>query len=230
MLIQNNQVSIYYLYNMEDENINLAELVVTPRMNYINYTGNEDITPSLNAYIQAQRDAARANAILNMQNRITPTIPIVPNFLGRLAQKINPSLSSEDAIFYFGRNTNPYTCVSTVTDAYGRTIPGNITFKNNAGKLGFVRINPNQRDHGDIVQLVDKNNKPFHAGIITGFGPRGMVIDHSDGGINSEAMFHDVDYWDDELNNVNKDYYRYIGTSKEQKQWVKDFYEKYRNS
>lgn len=203
---------------MGGENI-LPEVVVTPRVNYTNYTGDETIAPSLEEYKQAKRDEVRANALLDMQNTVMPTIPSVPNFMGRLFRRVAGDwYDDSDVKFMFGEDKNPDTCMSTISSKYGRMVPGNITFRDKASDLGFIVIPESERDHGDIVQTIGRRGVPSHAAMVSGFTREGnMLVDESHGGLTPETIEHDVDYFDIRPSLSNKIYYRFIGNNKDNK-------------
>lgn len=207
----------------------LPEIVVTPRMNYINYTGDESVVPSLEEYKEARRTGIRANALLDMQNTINPTIPSIPNKMGRAFKKVfGDWYDDEDVKFIFGVDKNPSTCISTVSSKYNRMVPGNITFRNRSNDLGFMEIPESERDHGDIVQTVGRRGVPGHAAMVSGFTRDGkMLVDESHGGLTSGTIEHDVDYFDTNPELKKKLYYRFIGNHEDNKQWEKEYKAKY---
>lgn len=209
----------------------LPEVVVTPRMNYINYTGEETNAPTLEQYKQARRDEVRANALLDMQNTTEPTVPSLPSPLGRIFRRIAGDwYDDEDAKFIFGEDKNPNTCLSTVTSKYGRTISGNKTFRDNYRNYGFIEVPEKERDHGDIVQTIGRRGVPSHAAMVSGFTRDGkMLIDQSRGGVTSETIKHDVDYYDTKPELKKKKYYRFVGNKDDNSLWEEEYREKYHN-
>lgn len=207
----------------------LPEVVVTPRMNYINYTGEETNVPTLEQYKQARRDGIRANALLDMQNTTEPTVPSLPSPLGRIFKRIAGDwYDDKDVKFIFGTDKNPNTCLSTVTSKYGRTISGNKTFRDNYRNYGFIEVPEEERDHGDIVQTIGRRGVPSHAAMVSGFTKDGkMLIDQSRGGVTSETIKHDVDYYDTKPELKKKKYYRFVGNKADNSLWEKEYKEKY---
>ena len=207
----------------------LPEVVVTPRMNYINYTGEETNAPTLEQYKQARRDETRANALLDMQNTTEPTVPSLPSPLGRIFKRIvGDWYDDKDVKFIFGTDKNPNTCLSTVTSKYGRTISGNKTFRDNYRNYGFIEVPEGERDHGDIVQTIGRRGVPSHAAMVSGFTKDGkMLIDQSRGGVTSETIKHDVDYYDTKPELKKKKYYRFVGNKADNSLWEKEYKEKY---
>lgn len=207
----------------------LPEVVVTPRMNYINYTGEETNAPTLEQYKQARRDEIRANALLNMQNTTEPTVPSLPSPLGRIFKRIAGDwYDDKDVKFIFGTDKNPNTCLSTVTSKYGRTISGNKTFRDNYRNYGFIEVPEEERDHGDIVQTIGRRGAPSHAAMVSGFTRDGkMLIDQSRGGVTSETIKHDVDYYDTKPELRKKKYYRFVGNKDDNSLWEEEYREKY---
>ena len=207
----------------------LPEVVVTPRMNYINYTGEETNAPTLEQYKQARRNETRANALLDMQNTTEPTVPSLPSPLGRMFRRIAGDwYDDKDAKFIFGTDKNPNTCLSAVTSKYGRTISGNKTFRDNHRNYGFIEVPEGERDHGDIVQIIGRRGVPSHAAMVSGFMRDGkMLIDQSHGGVTSETIEHDVDYYDTKPELKKKKYYRFVGNKNDNSLWEEEYREKY---
>lgn len=212
-----------------DGGIILPELVVTPRMSYINYTGEETDIPTLEQYKQARRDEIRAKALLDMQNTTKPTVPSLPSTLGRLFRRVAGDwYDDEDAKFIFGTDNNPNTCLSTVTSKYGRTVSGNKTFSDNHKNYGFIEIPENERNHGDIVQTIGRRGVPGHAAMVSGFTRDGnMLIDESHGGVTPETIEHDVDYFDTRPELKRKKYYRFVGNEEDNNLWEREYNRKY---
>lgn len=210
----------------------LPEVVVTPRVNYTNYTGEETYAPTLEEYKDSRRDAVRANALLDMQNTTAPTIPHLPNWWGRQLKKLTGERYSDDYIIdLFGENKNPNTCMSTVSSKYGRMVPGNLTFRRNASNLGFIEIPESERDHGDIVQTIGRKGIPSHAAMVSGFTRDGkMLVDESHGGITPETIEHDVNYFDTRPELRNKIYYRFVGNKEDNRRWESEYTNKYRKN
>ena len=197
-----------------DKTKNLAEVVVIPGFSYVNYTGNETTAPSLEEYKQSKRDEMAANAVLDMRNTNEATYPVLPNWFGQQFRRIFGTwYDDEDAIFLFGKDKNPLTCITTVTDKYGRIVPGNLTFKRNYRKFGFDKVPKNERRIGDIVQV----SYPRHAALLTGFDQNGkMLIDQSDG---HDTIYHNVNYYDTDLYGDDLTYYRFVGNDADNKSW-----------
>lgn len=225
--------SIREAYNKYEEGgYILPEIVVTPRMKYINYTGEETVAlPTLEEYKDARRKEIRANALLDMQNTKEPTIPSLPSRIGRMFRRVMGDwFDDEDAKFIFGVDKNPDTCMSTISSKYDRMVPGNITFRDKSKELGFIEIPESMRDHGDIVQTIGRRGVPGHAAMVSGFTRDGrMLIDESHGGITPETIEHDIDYFDTRPELKKKLYYRFVGNKEDNKQWEREYRHKYKN-
>lgn len=203
----------------------LPEINVTPRVNYIRYTGEETYRPTVEEYKDSRRNEVRANALLAMQNDIEPYVPSVPNIAGRVLRKVAGDwFDDNDAMFICGKDNNPNTCISTVSSKYNRMVPGNKTFADNYSDLGFMLIPESERDHGDIVQTIGRRGVPSHAAMVSGFTRDGrMLIDESHGGKYSDTIEHDVDYFDTEPLLKNKLYYRFIGNKDDNNKWENEY-------
>ena len=220
------------LENNGEYEVNLPEIVVTPRGNYINYTGTETIAPSLKDFQEAEINKARVNAINSMLVARSPSIPDIParTPLSILAGKLGAS--DDTRKFVFGKNENGTTCIYSVTDKYGdpdAEVSGNKTFAKNPEKYGFKKVSINKVKAGDLMQFSDFIG-PHHSTMVTGFNKDGIpVVSYSNG----ERV--DTTWVDDETGHrfpiptMNKDVevdssfiselgkpaaYRYVGTNR----------------
>lgn len=226
----------------------LAEVVVTPRGNYINYQGGETYIPTLEEYIRAEAGKKSVNAVYNILNQKTPVVPIIPDqgIISRIAGKFG--MSDEERIDRFGKCEDPLTCINTVTAMYGQDsiVSGNKTFADNPERYGFAETDT--PGVGDIMQFYNKGI-PHHATMITGFNIKNQpVLSYSNGSTSEystdkdghlvKSMKYDNDNWnpnwveeDDRtslysIGNKTK-VYKFVGTEKDKQKWENEYNKKY---
>lgn len=171
----------------------LPTSVVTPYGNYIKYS-SENKNVSLKDYIDArvQEDIVKAtNNIINLEK---PLVPTVPSKLARMLMKLKipggPTkvrIPEETAVWLCGYEKNPHTCINTTTGMFpkGSQVSGNKTFAKNPSLYGFKEVNDMQV--GDMMQLYNSFDDPFHSVMITGFAENGdPLLTYSNGGIDRD--------------------------------------------
>lgn len=223
-----------YKRSIEDAGIitiNLPELTVTPRGNYINYTGNETIVPTLEDYKNAEINKSRINAVNAMLAAKSPSIPNIPsrNPLSILAGKLG--MSDDTRKYVFGIDKKGSTCIYSATTKYNdpnAEISGNKTFYKNPEKYGFKKVYNKASKIGDLVQF-NGYKGPHHAAMITGFDKNGIpLISYSNGERTNDSFIETKEgnkilvptmkkdkeldkYLIDALGDIST--YRYVGTT-----------------
>lgn len=220
----------------ESSPIQLAELVVTPRVNYTNYTGEETYSPTLEEFIASKQDAARASAVMGMLQQDTPVVPKVPSTAAKVALKINsmlpqPLIDDNDAMFLFGTDSDPFTCIYTASSQYGKehAVPGNRTLYSDPERYGFQYVSTPKK--GDIAQAFSKDDVPFHAGMVTDFGLYGRpLISQSHGGTTPDQMEYDSDSWPEWVSEggLGLKYLTFIGNKEDKRMWEDEYKLKYK--
>lgn len=192
-------------YNKNGKTIELPEVVVTPRGNYVQYQETVTNKPTEQEYVDAKLQQIRtdaANNFINQNDGIMPKgIPYqsLPSMLlGYLG------MSDEQRIKRFGEEDREgmlFTCLNTGTNMYG--LPELIYYNNDRfvedsanHKTGFEQIPNDTGKIGDLIILTGKKGKdPKHAAMITGFDKNGnSVITYSNGDV-KDAVVKDVDDW-----------------------------------
>ena len=171
------------LEDVGTKEVQLPDIVVTPRGNYVEYTGNETYTPSYADFLNANLDKSRISAVNKMLKATSPSIPNIPsrNPLSILLGKAG--MSDEKRIAWFGKDEDGSTCIYTATTKYGdkdTEVPGNVTFARNPRKYGFKQIHNDSVKAGDLVQF--SLIRPDHTVMVTGFNKDGTpVVSYSSG-------------------------------------------------
>lgn len=229
---------IEYDFGPSNADVVLPEVVVMPRGAYTNYTGNETTAPSLEDFVQAKQRQHRLEAVHNMLNTVSPSVPVIPsrNKLSKLFGKFG--MSDENRIKLFGREPleNIETCLYTATNKYndkGAIVPGNVTFYNDPKKYGFVPVPLNRQELGDIIQYY--GDKPHHGTIQTGINIEGEpVVSYSNGDTRpiyedgTSPIKKDIEAYGEDLLGLGEPIrYRYIGSPQQQGKWKREYYGKY---
>lgn len=118
-------------------------------------------------------------------------------------------------------------CIYTVTGDYNRPVSGNYTFRENANKYGFKKIENKDIKPGDIVQF--GGARPVHALMAnTPYSENraDMRYNGSSGGesednIRINATYYGDQPWDDVTA------YRYVGNSADSLQWKNEYNQRY---
>lgn len=120
-------------------------------------------------------------------------------------------------------------CIYTVTGDYNKPVSGNCTFKENANKYGFKKIDNKDIKPGDIVQF--GKDAPGHAMMAnTAYTEdvNNMRYNGSSGGDEEDAIRINSKYpagsWDDVTA------YRYVGNSADSLQWKNEHSQRYGHS
>ena len=228
---------------MPNKNETLPAVVATPQGNYIKYTGEETIKPTLKQYIEARANEARVSAVGNALTQKHPVVPTVPNLPGRAYLKLFGAFgaTTEKALQYFGSAKHPHTCMATTTTAYndpGAYYAGNKSFVEE--QQAFVPVALKDAKRGDALQLLDNQGDPYHMTMVTGFTKEGdPVLTYSNGGIDKDEEESHMRYQQDNLyddgndntpdfgvqRNANNAYqiWRYIGSPEMRKRWAEDY-------
>ena len=222
----------------------IPEQVVTPRGNYINFTGQESKIPSLKTFKEEEARKARVNAAFNILNQQGPLIPKIPsrNLFSIAAGKLG--MSDKDRISLFGYEDNPFTCIYTATGQYGDKgahVSGNRTLWDNPNLYGFMQVPNEQYDVGDLIQFYSDTG-PHHSVLVTGADYEGQpVVSYSNGEATDYTvdedtlertwtMKKDVDHFDDlkeDLGDIRT--YRYVGSPSKQQEWEEKWRSMYGN-
>lgn len=225
---------------MNEEERRLAEIVVTPtRGNYTHYTGEETEAPTLGQYIASKQKEARLAAADHILGQDSPNVPIIPDrgLISRAAAYIF-GMSNEERIRRFG-TSDPFTCIYTATSQFNdkdALVSGNIAFRRNPSKYGFYQVPIDKAEEGDLIQFTDE--VPHHSVIMTGRTHGGKpLISYSNG---NSLPFDVIDEGDtvftmvknNSLNAVSDALgtpaaFRYVGTPEKQREWKKEYAEKY---
>lgn len=118
-------------------------------------------------------------------------------------------------------------CIYTVTGDYNRPVSGNCTFKENANKYGFQKIENKDIKPGDIVQF--GGAQPDHALMAnTPYSENradmrynGSSGGDDEGSIRINATYYGDQSWDDVTA------YRYVGNSADSLQWKNEYNQRY---
>lgn len=171
-------------------------------LNTFDEGGPKNSIPTQEEYIAQQIAAKRAAALDKSRNRTEPVLPIingVPN-----------------------RNS----CIYTATDNYGKKyrVPGNWTFYENPEKYGFLPIDINDAQAGDIIQVLDKGT-PYHAMILDGYDEQGRPLYNYSRGSSGDSS--DIVKSSTNFPNTEKLAYTFTGTPADSTQWINEYKEMY---
>lgn len=234
---------------MYEINKQLPEVVVTPRVNYISYSGNESYSPDILSFIKSKIDEKKATAVSKILKQKQPLIPKVPNRNIRSTISAKLGMSDKERIQKYGYQDSPATCIYTATSMYGpdSTVTGNKTFTQNPEKYGFTLTDSPQI--GDLAQFYSNTNSPVHMTVVTGFNDKNQpALSYSNGEVgewtdpeDGTPLIHNMKYDNDNWNpNWKEDwddnslysigtpkYYKYIGTKDDFKNWLTEYHNKY---
>lgn len=114
-------------------------------------------------------------------------------------------------------------CIYNVMSAYGKPhVTYNPWFAQNHEKEGFIKIDPQDAQEGDVVQVF-KDSNPYHMLMFTGFNENGERTFDWARGAEHDGMQHNGEFPDSEGQKV---YYRYIGSDKDKESWKNNYYSK----
>lgn len=117
-----------------------------------------------------------------------------------------------------------FSCLYTTTDNYGKQYKcsGNQTFKANPKKFGFTKVQNNEVQPGDIVQVL-RQNIPTHAIMFVKNSDSGLPLyNYSDGGKDETAIRKDKQFPLSESLT-----YTFTGLPSDSAQWKKEYEEIY---
>lgn len=121
---------------------NLPEFIATPRGGYFIYTGAESSKPNYKTFKEAKIQKAKVNAVNKALALNGPIVPRVPNRPARIFRRMfGDWYDDNDAIFIFGAEKDPNSCIYTQTSLYGHPETRNTEFRKNPGKYGFAQTN-----------------------------------------------------------------------------------------
>lgn len=215
----------------------LPELVVTPRISYTNYTGDETIAPTENEYFLSKIDEARDKALYRMSQTEYPEIPEIPFTEGEgrwgLKSKIAKGIAlipdKHLTISILGRNMDPNvvrTCLATALKNYGQRhyVSGIKTFLRNPSHYGFIQTT--KPIEGDLILQDDT-----HSGIIrTVKDNKPVTIMESKGGWTPDQINLNSPYSDWIADpNINITYYTFVGNRQDHTDWSAEWNRKFGN-
>ena len=213
--------------HLDDMSVQLPETVVTPRGNYTDWKGNEDIIPTEQQFVDDTINKRRVEAINDMVNKDMPNLPDIPSrsIPSVVAGKLG--MSDDTRKYIFGKDENGSTCIYTVTSSYkDDPVSGNKTFADNPGKYGFEEEASIDSQAGDIIQIyyedpITGELVPHHTTMITGYNKdHEPAVTYSNGNRGEGSMVRDNDNWgrggDHDLTTVGTAIktYKYVGTPK----------------
>lgn len=162
--------------------------------------GEENL--SLEDFITQKINEKRAAALDKSRNRTEPVLPIINGI------------------------PNRNSCIYTATDNYGKKyrVPGNWTFYENPEKYGFIPVDINDAQAGDIIQVLDKG-APYHAMILDGYDEQGRPLYNYSRGSRGDSS--DIVKSSTNFPNTEKLAYTFIGTPADSTQWINEYKEMY---
>lgn len=216
-----------------------------------NITGNQEIVitpngsrviPTLNNYLNQQAQNSRQQAVLGILRQSYPNVPIIPSrsFPSIIAAKSGWSDRARMAAF----GCQPgYTCIYTATHQYNdpwSIVSGNKTFAEDPSKYGFTPIERSNADKGDLIQILDNNNIPYHSVIVTNKDSNGDPIVSYSNGNTGVFGYDDISRTYVRTMKKNKpinsfftnrpwkyNVFRYNGTREQRSKWASEYFRKY---
>lgn len=203
------------------EDWKLPNFVVTPRGGYFNYEGDENTSYDYKDFESAKIQEAKINAVnkaISLKGPITPKVPNRPARIFR--HMLGDWYDDNDAMFIFGYENDPNSCIYTQTSLYGHPETRNTEFKKDPSKYGFTEtLTPGI---GDLVQLDNYKGTPHHMMMITGFDKFGKpVLTYPKGRPSDPYVIDNDQFWD-----TNKEHFRYYtfgGNAEDKSNWKKEY-------
>lgn len=218
------------------KNLELPEIIVTPRGNYTEYNSTTSYIPTKKEYIDSRLEGIKIDAVnrfINQKDGILPEGIPSRSLLSRASGVI---LSDAARIKLFGEENRAdklATCINTATSMYD--LPELKYHQNkqfvedtDAKISGYIPVSKNRVNIGDLITFKGYDgNTPHHSGMITGFDENGEpVITYSDGGV-EDAVQVDSDSWKEDFAGEEYSFYRPIGKVTTLRRFLNEYDEKF---